>query len=111
MMKVDKKQSKLWAKRMHTSFKCYKENLFTLFALEKKISELQVKNGASDKLSTIDTNIDNSNEELVDLDQNIVASSTQIKAQPVANLIDQDILENLKKIKGLLNFYFFKFLL
>ena len=38
MMRMDKKLSRLWAKRMHISLKCYKENLVNLFALEKKLS-------------------------------------------------------------------------
>lgn len=40
MMRVEKKQNRLWAKRMHVSVKCYKENMQTLFVLEKKLAQL-----------------------------------------------------------------------
>jgi len=44
MEKKDKSQSRLWSKRMHTSLKCYKENLITLYALEKKIAAFNEAN-------------------------------------------------------------------
>lgn len=44
MMRMDKKQWRLWSKRMHVSLKCYKENLITLYALEKKIAAFNEAN-------------------------------------------------------------------
>ncbi len=44
MMRVEKKQARLWAKRMHTSLKCYKENLISMFVLEKKITKFNEEN-------------------------------------------------------------------
>lgn len=41
MMRVEKKQNRLWAKRMHSSVKCYKENMQALYMMEKKLSELE----------------------------------------------------------------------
>jgi hypothetical protein len=61
MMRMDKKTSRLWAKRMHISLKCYKENLVNLYALEKKISVFNSKN------TTTETNTQNSSNEEGDL--------------------------------------------
>lgn len=44
MMRVDKVQSRLWAKRMHTSVKCYKENMQALFMFEKRLARLESAN-------------------------------------------------------------------
>lgn len=41
MMRVDKKQDRVWAKRMHSSVKCYKENIQALFMMEKKLSQIE----------------------------------------------------------------------
>lgn len=43
MMKVEKKQLVLWTKRMHVALKCYKENLITLYSIEKKLYATQTQ--------------------------------------------------------------------
>ena len=43
-MRMEKKQSRLWSKRMHIALKCYKENLVTLWVLEKKIDAFNKAN-------------------------------------------------------------------
>jgi len=41
MMRVDKKQNRLWAKRMHISVKCYKALLQALFMIERKLAQFE----------------------------------------------------------------------
>jgi hypothetical protein len=112
MMKTDKKMDRLWARRMHTALKCYKENLITLFALEKKLSEEVKKNSASERarLNNIDTNIDsNDHERLVELAEqtlmNVESSLPPIVTQQESEgrkpLLDDkmtDLVERLKSI-------------
>ena len=87
MMKMEKKLTRLWAKRMHTSLKCYKENLIYLFAMEKNILAYETANKQTvatsqepdkqQKPANADINLD-SEEELVNLAENLheAASST-----------------------------------
>ncbi|RNA36098.1 timeless -like protein, partial [Brachionus plicatilis] len=64
MMRVDKENNKLWAKRMHTSLKCYKENL----------SQSQVE---SAKLASVDTNINlDDDDQLADLADKMASTDT-----------------------------------
>lgn len=115
MMKVDKKQNRLWAKRMHTSIKCYKENLMTLFVLEKKLAQLEESPtnqvDPSEKLDKIDTNtiLENSDDEMSNLDgiNGAFVSSTQKTnkqnesvQQQTKKMIDEKTSENLAKIKS-----------
>lgn len=111
MMKLDKKQNKLWAKRMHTSLKCYKENLITLFSLEKKILAFQSSN-KTQSLNNIDTNIHlNEEEELVNLAENYLTSSDQ-KTDPIQDvtepkkLLDEKTTDLLERLKSIFLFHF-----
>lgn len=110
MMRVDKKQCRLWAKRMHTSLKCYKENLVNLFALEKKISAFNASN--NEKVAT------NQESDLVELAENLLEGSTPINQQP-RSLLDERATALLNKLKGsnsneniflihFINFYFLR---
>lgn len=49
---MEKKQSRLWSKRMHIALKCYKENLVNLFVLEKKIVAFNEANNIKPAAST-----------------------------------------------------------
>lgn len=107
MIKVDKKQDKLWAKRMHTSLKCYKENLLLLFLVEKKSKE-----PPATALTPIATNTVASNKEddLIDLDDfskpvkkliDLKKTNTNTNEAPpvVRRELDEKSLQLLSKIK------------
>jgi hypothetical protein len=73
MIKVEKKQNKLWSKRMHAALKCYKENLTLIFLIEKKIKDFEAKASQeqnTQRLSQIDMNSksNDGDEFLIDLD-------------------------------------------
>jgi len=95
MMKVEKKQDKIWAKRMHTSFKCYKENLITLFTIEKRLEKFR-----NDKHNE---QCEKQSENLVDLDWNESENRLRQENKTVdsnENLLDEDSLKILACIKS-----------
>jgi hypothetical protein len=95
MMKVEKKQAKVWAKRMHNSFKCYKENLITLFTIEKRLEKLRIdkQNEKSESLLNLDWN-QNENQESKTTDLN-------------ENLLDENSIETIARIKSNFNSSYF----
>jgi hypothetical protein len=113
MMVTDKKQNRLWARRMHTALKCYKENLITLYALEKKISDSEKSENERNKLNNIDLNIDmDDNERLVDLaEQNYLGSSpskisitNQTETHSTKPILDEKMTGLIEKLKSMLDF-------
>lgn len=102
MIKVDKKQDKLWAKRMHTSLKCYKENLITLYALEKKIAAFE----ANEKKVLAETQNINLDDEdtLVRIAESSMTSLLQQgnNTQADKRLIDDNTTYLIEKLKGML---------
>ena len=96
MMKVEKKQDKLWAKRMQTSFKCYKENLITLFTIEKRLekfrknNELRLREKQSENLIDLDLN---ESENQLNSQENKTTDSNE-------NLLDDKSFEILARIKS-----------
>jgi hypothetical protein len=114
MMVTDKKQNRLWARRMHTALKCYKENLITLYALEKKISDAEKSHNERNKLNNIDLNIDmEDNDRLVDLaEQNYLGSSplktnniNSTETEPAKPILDEKMTNLIEKLKS--NFVFY----
>ena len=125
MIRVDKKQNKLWAKRMHTSLKCYKENLIFLYSIEKKLKEHNEKNDNDSNLNATNKQLNNINlnsnnnqdEELIDLDDfskptkklidlssssktNISQSNNIENTQIDKSLLDEKSIYLLTKLKG-----------
>lgn len=127
-MRVEKKQDRVWARRMHMSVKCYKENMQALFVFERKLAQLTAaaatesqqqnptqldsqEGGENQGLPS--TNLgDDDNDALPNLDDtnvssSILASSTQKtnknNTQNALNkLVDEKFIENLRRIKGAL---------
>ncbi|CAF0709541.1 unnamed protein product [Brachionus calyciflorus] len=102
MMRVEKENNKLWAKRMHTSLKCYKENLVTLFALEKKIADFDLKESykEANRLSSIDTNVNLDDEDqLVDLAEKTLDPDTQSSISTKKHLLDEKIMDLVQRLK------------
>ena len=120
MMKIEKQQTRLWAKRMHTALKCYKENLIYLFAMEKKILAYDALN----KQSTTETNTTvtdkekapgrfvnfDSEDELVDMAENLMekeGESENPKKDAMhlegnltpKSLLDEKTTDNLTRLK------------
>lgn len=113
MMVTDKKQNRLWARRMHTALKCYKENLITLYALEKKISDSEKSHNERNKLNSIDLNIDmDDNDRLVDLaEQNYLGLSpsknnNQTETEPPKSILDEKMTALIEKLKSTVVFLF-----
>ncbi len=110
MMRMDKKLSRLWAKRMHISLKCYKENLVNLFALEKKLSAFNNSAKQTNVNNASNTEAVNSNEEiaLVELAESLMnekpsESSQQNKeagADEPKSLLDERTNYLLTKLKN-----------
>ena len=96
MIKVDKKQNKLWAQRMHTSLRCYKESLLLLFVFEKKQKEfeLQSQQTQQDAPSSIDLKVEAKNSsnscfddhELIDLDDFSAPKKRLIDLRAASNI-------------------------
>lgn len=129
-MRVEKKQDRVWARRMHMSVKCYKENMQALFVFERKLAQLtaaaaaesqqqqnptqldsQEEGETQGEKSLPSTNLgDDDNDALPNLDDtnvssSILASSTQKtnknNTQNALNkLVDEKFIENLRRIKG-----------
>lgn len=101
MMRVDKENNKLWAKRMHTSLKCYKENLVNLFAIEKKLSEFKKSQNQEENPNSINldvnTNIDN-DDQLAELGDKI--SSNDASDLVKKDLLDEKSLQVVQKLKS-----------
>lgn len=99
MMRVDKEKNKLWAKRMHTSLKCYKENLVTLFAIEKKLANFEKNQSQveSSKLNSLDQNVNlEEDDQLADLtEKNIDTSQSTTKL-----LLDERSMDIVDKLKS-----------
>lgn len=99
MMRVDKENNKLWAKRMHTSLKCYKENLVTLFAIEKKLANFEKNQSQveSSKLNNLDQNLNlEEDDQLADLtEKNIDTSQSTTK-----HLLDERSMDIVDKLKS-----------
>lgn len=107
MMKVEKPLARLWAKRMHTTLKCYKENLITLFALEKKLISEKEKANEQAKLNPIDTNINFDNgDELVDL--NSIPTEPKPESDKPKSLLDERATELLDRFKSILDSKIYK---
>jgi hypothetical protein len=118
MIRVDKKQNKLWARRMHTSLKCYKENLILLFIFEKRLRDQEMKQSQeviTSTLSNIDMNAKKASDddELIDLDDftkpikkltDLRSSSsisiTPITPEPPKNVLNEKSIHLLTKLKG-----------
>ena len=97
MMRMEKNLTRLWAKRMHTSLRCYKENLIYLFAMEKKIlahDTAYKQNGPIElekpKSTPTDINLD-SEEELVSLAENLLEASNNPLASTKKDGDDLDV--------------------
>ena len=103
MMRMEKKNDKIWAKRMHTSLKCYKENLVTLFALEKKIADFEVQQSQKEtqRLCNIDTNINLDDEEqLVDIAENMMSSTNQSTETTKKQLLNENTMDLVSRLKS-----------
>jgi uncharacterized protein (DUF4213/DUF364 family) len=131
MIKIDKKQNKVWARRMHTSLKCYKENLILLYIFEKRVNEQQQEvrqsqEAVANTLGAIDMNAKSKNNhddndcELIDLDDfskpskklNNINTLSSISITPIQKTVPKNILNEksihlLNKLKG--NCLFLKF--
>ena len=107
MMRIEKNLTRLWAKRMHTSLKCYKENLIYLFAMEKKILAFETSNNPPQSKYV---NFD-SEDELVNMAENLMEnpsadpSSSNKDTDPLAeevkpkSLLDERTTENMMRLK------------
>jgi hypothetical protein len=110
MMRIEKNLTRLWAKRMHTSLKCYKENLIYLFAMEKKILAFETSNkpnGANPTQAEKTTNPPqskyvnfDSEDELVNMAENLMDNHS---AEPSSSNKDADTLVEEVKPKSLLD--------
>lgn len=106
MMVTDKKQNRLWARRMHTALKCYKENLITLYALEKKIIDAEKSHFERNKLNNIDLNVDQEDtDKLVDLAEQNYFNETTSKTNNIEQelpkaLLDEKMTCLIQKLKG-----------
>jgi len=118
MMRIEKNLTRLWAKRMHTSLKCYKENLIYLFAMEKKILAFETSNkpnGANPSQTNPPqskyVNFD-SEDELVNMAENLMENpsaepnkSSNKDTDPLAeeakpkSLLDERTTENMMRLK------------
>ena len=108
MMRMDKKQSRLWSKRMHTALKCYKENLVTLFVLEKKIAAFNEANNIKPKSPQKPTSTGDEEVDLVEMAEGLMeAAETTDKANSsfetpveVKSLLDTKATGLLTKLKS-----------
>lgn len=101
MIRVDKENNKLWAKRMHTSLKCYKENLINLFAIEKKLSDF--KNNQNQEQDTNLTNLATNmyiddEDQLAELSNKIPPSDSSQSVKK--EFLDENSLEIVQKLKS-----------
>ena len=109
MMRVEKKQARLWSKRMHTSLKCYKENLISMYVLEKKIAKFDEENNkgarqASPAGSPVRPAGDEESD-LVAMAEDLMADSDAPKepgttVEPVKTLLDDRATHLLSRLKG-----------
>ena len=90
MMKMEKKLTRVWSKRMHTAIRCYKENLTVLFALQRKLDRQEKQNDeerqrrmASNDAQRDDVDLDE-NERLV----NMVEALIDLDAPNEPRLLD-----------------------
>lgn len=109
MMRMDKKQSRLWSKRMHTSLKCYKENLITMFVLEKKIAAFNEEHNVQIQKSPPEaTNLGGGSEiDLVEQAENLMESQnspvlpkTPVEVVEPKSLLDDRAMRLLNRLKG-----------
>ena len=89
-MKMEKKLTRVWSKRMHTAIRCYKENLTVLFALQRKLDRQEKQNDeerqrrmASNDAQRDDVDLDE-NERLV----NMVEALIDLDAPNEPRLLD-----------------------
>ena len=90
---------------MHTSLKCYKENLVNLFALEKKIQEFNEKNVTSNAVPSSIDNPVSTEEDLVRLAEGLMdGTPTEVSASPIekpkSSLLDENATELLEHLKS-----------
>ena len=109
MMRMEKKMSRLWAKRMHISLKCYKENLVNLFALEKKISTFnttkQTTLAATNNTEAVHLNEEDALVEMAEslMNEKPAAGSSQILTEEAVepkSLLDEKANYLLTKLKS-----------
>jgi hypothetical protein len=111
MMRMDKKQARLWSKRMHTSLKCYKENLINLYALERKIVAFNEANSTvsnSEKENDNKTRNNNEEADLVELAESLMAEVNPATCETVTtvqtetkSLLDERYTALLTKLKSI----------
>ena len=119
MMRMEKNLTRLWAKRMHTSLKCYKENLIYLFAMEKKILAFETSNKTNgtnqnqvEKQAPTSKYVNfDSEDELVNLAENLMEnpsaesnssnkdSATLADEVKPKSLLDERTTENMTRLK------------
>ncbi len=116
-MRMEKKQSRLWSKRMHIALKCYKENLVTLWVLEKKIDAFNKANNVQPaapapasppRTGDDEADLVNMAEELLEAVERVVPAGSFEEPVVVKSLLDERATGLLTKLKNQL-FYIQEF--